>query len=43
MNLVAVCLIAATALTRNARLYTFDFKHFQVVPGLDVAPPYSRR
>ena len=36
------CLIAATALTRSARLYTFNFKHFQVVPGLDVAHPYSR-
>ncbi len=36
------CLIAAAALTRSARLYTFNFKHFQVVPGLDVANPYSR-
>jgi predicted nucleic acid-binding protein len=36
------CLIAATAVTRNARLYTFNLKHFQVVPGLDVAHPYSR-
>jgi hypothetical protein len=36
------CLIAATALTRRARLYTFNFKHFQVVAGLDVAHPYSR-
>jgi predicted nucleic acid-binding protein len=36
------CLIAATALGRSARLYTFNFKHFQVVPGLDVAHPYSR-
>ena len=36
------CLIAATALTRNARLYTFNLKHFQVVPGLDVERPYSR-
>jgi predicted nucleic acid-binding protein len=35
-------LIAATALTRGARLYTFNFKHFQVVPGLDVERPYSR-
>ena len=35
-------LIAATALTRSARLYTFNFKHFQVVPGLDVERPYSR-
>jgi hypothetical protein len=36
------CLIAATALSRNARLYTFNLRHFQVVPGLDVAQPYSR-
>ena len=35
-------LIAASALTRNARLYTFNFKHFQVVPGLDVERPYLR-
>jgi len=30
------CLIAATALSRGARLYTFNLKHFRVVPGLDV-------
>jgi hypothetical protein len=36
------CLVAATALSRNARLYTFNLKHFQVVPGLDVAQPYCR-
>ena len=36
------CLISATALARGARLYTFNFKHFRVVPGLDVAHPYSR-
>ena len=36
------CLIAATALRRNARLYTFNLKHFQVVPGLEVERPYSR-
>ncbi len=36
------CLIAAMALTRAARLYTFNLKHFQVVPGLDVQQPYSR-
>jgi hypothetical protein len=36
------CLIAATALTRSACLYTFNFKHFQVVPGLDVKRPYLR-
>jgi len=47
MNLVGAlnipdCLIAATALSRNARLYTFNLKHFQVVPGLDVVQPYPR-
>jgi len=31
------CLIAATALARAARLYTFNLKHFQAVPGLDAA------
>jgi predicted nucleic acid-binding protein len=33
------CLIAATALTRAARLYTFNVKHFRVVSGLDVQQP----
>ena len=36
------CLIATMALNRGARLYTFNLKHFQVVPGLDVQQPYSR-
>ena len=36
------CLIAALALNRGARLYTFNLKHFQVVRGLDVQQPYSR-
>ena len=36
------CLIAAMALTRGARLYTFNMKHFQVVPGLDAQQPYPR-
>lgn len=36
------CLIAAMALGRGSRLYTFNLKHFQVVPGLDVQPPYPR-
>ena len=36
------CLIAAMALSRGSRLYTFNLKHFQVVPGLDAQPPYSR-
>jgi predicted nucleic acid-binding protein len=36
------CLIAATALTRAGRLYTFNLKHFQAVVGLDVREPYQR-
>ena len=36
------CLIAAMALARGARLYTFNLKHFQVVPGLDAQQPYPR-
>lgn len=36
------CLVAAMALSRSARLYTFNLKHFRVVPGLDVQLPYRR-
>ncbi len=36
------CLIAAAALSRAARLYTFNMKHFQVVAGLDAQQPYPR-
>ena len=36
------CLIAAMALARSARLYTFNSKHFKVVAGLDVQEPYTR-
>jgi predicted nucleic acid-binding protein len=36
------CLIAAMALARGVRLYTFNLKHFQNVPGLDVQRPYVR-
>ena len=36
------CLIAAMALGRASRLYSFNLKHFQVLPGLDVQPPYPR-
>jgi len=36
------CLIAAMALARGARLYTFNLKHFQAVPGLDAQQPYPR-
>lgn len=35
-------LIAAMALSRGARLYTFNLKHFQIIPGLDVQQPYRR-
>jgi predicted nucleic acid-binding protein len=36
------CLIAATAMSRSSRLYTFNLKHFKVVDGLDVQEPYDR-
>ncbi len=36
------CLLAAMALSRSARLYTFNLKHFQVIAGLDVQEPYAR-
>jgi predicted nucleic acid-binding protein len=36
------CLISAMALKREARLYTFNFKHSQAVSGLDVQQPYAR-
>lgn len=35
-------LIASTALSRAGTLYTFNLKHFQAVPGLDVREPYLR-
>jgi predicted nucleic acid-binding protein len=34
--------IAAMALNRSARLYSFNLKHFGVVQGLDVKEPYQR-
>jgi predicted nucleic acid-binding protein len=37
------CPIAAMSLIRKARLYTFNLKHFQVIPGIDVQEPYSRQ
>jgi tRNA(fMet)-specific endonuclease VapC len=37
------CLIAAMALARSARLYTFNLKHFQIVSGLDARQPYPRQ
>jgi hypothetical protein len=36
------CLIAAMALARRTRLYTFNAKHFNSVPGLDAREPYTR-
>jgi predicted nucleic acid-binding protein len=36
------CLIAAMALSRSARLYTFNLRHFRAVSGLDAQSPYSR-
>ena len=33
-------LIAATALDRGATLYTRNLRHFQMIPGLAVIPPY---
>lgn len=36
------CVIAASALARPARLYSFNLRHFRVIPGLDVRQPYER-
>ncbi|NIW98542.1 MAG: PIN domain-containing protein [Phycisphaerae bacterium] len=36
------CLIAAMTLSRSARLYTFNLKHFRIIDGLDVQEPYAR-
>ena len=36
------CLIASMALSRGSRLYTFNLKHFQAVPGLDAQQPDPR-
>jgi predicted nucleic acid-binding protein len=35
-------LIAAMALARKAKLYTFNRKHFRHIVGLDVEEPYPR-
>ena len=35
-------LIAAIAIRLRKPLYTFNLKHYQVIPGLDVRSPYSR-
>ena len=37
------CLVAAMALVRKARIYTFNSKHFRVIPGVDAQEPYSRQ
>lgn len=37
------CVIAAMSLHRNARLCSFNAKHFQIIPGIDVQEPYSRQ
>ena len=36
------CLIASMALSRSATIYTFNARHYRVVPGLDVREPYPR-
>ncbi len=36
------CLIAATALSRDATLLTFNLKYFQAIRGLSAEEPYSR-
>jgi len=36
------CIIAAVALRRQATLYTFNLKHYQVFPGLEAHEPYHR-
>ena len=36
------CLIAAMTLAQGARLYTFNLKHFRIIPALDVQQPYPR-
>src|SRR5437660_12236583 len=35
-------LIAVCALSRSATLFTFNLKHYQVVPSLKLAKPYKR-
>jgi len=36
------CIIAAIALERGVPLYTFNLKHYQRFPGLEVLEPYTR-
>ena len=40
---ISDCLIAAMALSHSARLYTFNLKHFAIIPNLDVQRPYERQ
>jgi tRNA(fMet)-specific endonuclease VapC len=35
------CLIAAIAIRLSKPFYTFNLKHFQVIPGLEVQAPYE--
>lgn len=35
-------LIAACAVGSSATLYTFNVKHYRIVPGLNIAQPYTR-
>ena len=36
------CLIAAMAIARGMRLYTFNLKHYSQIAGLEVRQPYPR-
>lgn len=36
------CLIAAMAHVRNATVYTFNLRHFRLIPNLNVQSPYAR-
>lgn len=36
------CIIAAMALDRDIPLYTFNLKHYQSFPDLEVRKPYTR-
>jgi tRNA(fMet)-specific endonuclease VapC len=36
------CLIAAIACRLDKPFYTFNLKHFQVIPGLEAKAPYER-
>lgn len=36
------CLIAALALERSFRLFTFNLKHYRAIDGLDAREPYVR-